>query len=66
MQGCWYTSSGSVMTGNSFTTPAINTTTSYYVDATNGSCTVLEEVIALLINSTITSTTPNSRCDSGL
>jgi hypothetical protein len=38
MQGVnWYTSNsgGPIATGNSFTTPTINTTTSYYVDATN-------------------------------
>jgi hypothetical protein len=46
----WYTSNGApIATGNSFTTPTINTTTSYYVDATNGSCpTVLREVIAAI------------------
>jgi len=38
----WYTNStgGSpVFTGNPFTTPILNTTTSYYVEAVNGSCT---------------------------
>lgn len=67
----WYaTPTGGVLlhTGNSFTTPTLTTTTSYYVDASNGSCTngPRTEIIAT-INPipTITSTTPNSRCDSG-
>ncbi|WP_304198129.1 T9SS type B sorting domain-containing protein [Flavobacterium alvei] len=37
----WYTTptgGTSIYTGNSFTTPNITTTTSYYVDASNGSC----------------------------
>jgi hypothetical protein len=36
-----------IATGNSFTTPAISTTTSY-VDATNGSCPTVPEVIATI------------------
>ncbi|MBC7847347.1 MAG: T9SS type B sorting domain-containing protein [Flavobacterium sp.] len=37
----WYTSNfggSTVGTGNSFTTPTLTATTSYYVDASNGSC----------------------------
>ncbi|MFV8321402.1 T9SS type B sorting domain-containing protein [Flavobacterium sp. LB3P21] len=37
----WYTSNTSetpIATGNSFTTPTLTTTTSYYVDASNGNC----------------------------
>ncbi|HQK39170.1 MAG TPA: T9SS type B sorting domain-containing protein [Flavobacterium alvei] len=37
----WYTTptgGTSIYTGNSFTTPVLTTTTSYYVDASNGSC----------------------------
>jgi gliding motility-associated-like protein len=67
----WYSSNSGgdpIATGNSFTTPAISTTTSYYVDVTSGSCpTVLRREVIATINPipTITSTTPNSRCDSG-
>jgi hypothetical protein len=47
----WYAAStggSSLGTGNSFTTPSISATTSYWVDTTNGSCTTLTrtEVIA--------------------
>ncbi|WP_309613877.1 choice-of-anchor D domain-containing protein [Flavobacterium sp.] len=38
----WYaaaTGGASLRTGNSFTTPTISTTTTYYVDATNNGCT---------------------------
>ncbi|MES2575754.1 MAG: T9SS type B sorting domain-containing protein [Bacteroidota bacterium] len=67
----WYdvpTGGNLLGTGTSFTTPTITTTTKYYVDATATGCTTSTrtEVIAS-INAvpTITSTTPNSRCDSG-
>lgn len=55
-------------TGNSFTTPSIATTTTYYVDATASGCTTpTRTVITATVNlsPTITSTTPASRCDSG-
>ncbi|SDX37664.1 Ig-like domain-containing protein [Flavobacterium degerlachei] len=67
----WYTTKtggSSIHTGNSFTTPTINTTTSYYVDATNGSCPNVPrtEVIATIKTlPTITSTTTTSVCNSG-
>ena len=38
----WYSAStggSSLLTGTSYTTPSINTTTTYYVDATNNGCT---------------------------
>lgn len=62
------TGGSSIHTGNSFTTPTINTTTSYYVDATNGNCltTPRTEVIATIKTlPTITSTTAASICNSG-
>ncbi len=55
-------------TGNTFTTPSIATTTSYYVDAFNNQCPTSSrtEVIATIIEiPNITSTTPNSRCGEG-
>jgi Ig-like domain CHU_C associated/Secretion system C-terminal sorting domain len=55
-------------TGNSFTTPSISTTTTYYASAINGTCasTPRTAVIAtVLANPTITGTTPASRCGSG-
>lgn len=55
-------------TGNSFTTPNIGITTSYYVDAFNNQCPTSSrtEVIATIIEiPNITSTTPNSRCGEG-
>ncbi|TDD96486.1 Ig-like domain-containing protein [Flavobacterium cellulosilyticum] len=67
----WYTSKtggSSIFTGNTFTTPTLYTTTSYFVDATNGNCsnTPRTEVIAT-INSipNISSTSPAFRCDAG-
>ncbi|MCX6289626.1 MAG: hypothetical protein NTW92_07655, partial [Bacteroidetes bacterium] len=33
------TGGSSLLTGTSYTTPSINTTTTYYVDATNNGCT---------------------------
>lgn len=67
----WYSSStggSSIATGNSYSTPTINTTTSYFVDATNGNCpnTTRTEIIATIKTiPSITTTIPASRCDSG-
>lgn len=55
-------------TGNSYTTPTIYATTSYYVDATNGNCPNVPrtEIIATIKTPpTIISTSPASVCDSG-
>jgi len=54
-------------TGNTFTTPIIATTTTYYVEATTGSCTSARTAVIATANVTpaVTSTTPNSRCGSG-
>ena len=68
----WYiaaTGGTSIGTGTSFTTPSISTTTTYYVDATNGSCTsATRTAIIATVNATptITGTTPNSRCGTGI
>lgn len=67
----WYdaaTGGISLGTGTSFTTPILTSTTTYYVDATKSGCTTpTRTAIKATINPipTITSTTPNSRCDSG-
>ena len=67
----WYsetTGGSSLQTGNSFTTPSINTTTTYYIDATNNGCTSTSRTaVVATVNSspTISSTTPSSRCDAG-
>jgi gliding motility-associated-like protein len=67
----WYNvaTGGTILgTGTTFTTPTINTTTTYYVDAVaNGCTTPTRTAIIATVDTTptITSTTPNSRCDSG-
>lgn len=65
----WYNSSGNLLSaGNSFTTPSISTTTTYYVDATVDGCTSPSRtpVIATVTNSpTVSSTSPSSVCGSG-
>jgi hypothetical protein len=68
---CWYTTvtgGSAIGTGNSFTTPTISTTTSYYVDTRNGNCPNIPrmEVIATVKTlPTITSTSTAAVCDSG-
>ncbi len=54
-------------TGASFTTPSIATTTSYYVQSSNGSCTSARTEVVATINAlpVITSTTPSGRCNAG-
>lgn len=67
----WYTSitNGILLhTGNSYTIPNLATTTTYYVDASNGNCpngprTPITATIN--ITPTITSTNSTPRCDSG-
>ncbi len=62
----WYnTLSGGVIlgTGNTYITPSINTTTTYYAD--NGCPTRLPIVATINPIPTITGTSPTSRCDSG-
>ena len=67
----WYSSStggSSLQTGTSFTTPSINTTTTYYVDATSSGCTSSSRTaVVATVNTTptVTGTTPLSRCDAG-
>ncbi|WP_298221120.1 T9SS type A sorting domain-containing protein [Flavobacterium sp.] len=66
----WYAAStgGSVLgTGTTFATPSISATTTYYVEAANGSCNSARTAVVATINTipSITATTPGSRCDSG-
>jgi PKD repeat protein len=67
----WYdapTGGTLVGTGASFTTPSLSATTTYYAEATNGSCTSLTRTaVTATVNEqpTITSTTPASRCGNG-
>jgi gliding motility-associated-like protein len=66
----WYaTSTGTTIigTGTSFTTPSISTTTTYYAEGLNGSCTSGRAAFSATINPipTITNTTPNNRCGTG-
>lgn len=66
----WYnapTGGTLVATGGSFTTPALNTTTIYYVEVVNGGCNSARTAVNATISAvaTITSTTPASRCDTG-
>ena len=66
----WYgvNSGGSALgTGTTFTTPSISGSTTYYVEATNGTCTSTRTAVIATIDiaQTITSTTPASRCDAG-
>lgn len=54
--------------GNTFTTPNLTTTTTYYVDAFNGNCPNGhrdEMTVTIYTTPTITLTTPATRCDSG-
>ncbi|MGK4567115.1 T9SS type A sorting domain-containing protein [Flavobacterium sp. 3HN19-14] len=55
-------------TGTSLETPSISATTTYYVEASNGSCTSTRTAVTATVNATptITGTTPGSRCDAGI
>lgn len=66
----WFTvASGgtAIATGASFTTPILNTTTTYYVEANSGTCSSARIPVVATINitPTVTSTTPGARCDAG-
>jgi len=66
----WYanpTGGTALATNNNFLTPSIGTSTTYYVEATTGSCTSPRTAVIATINvtPTITATTPASRCDAG-
>jgi len=67
----WFTTASggsSVASGNSFTTPTISSSTTYYAEATNGQCTSASRTaVPATINAipSITSSSPASRCGSG-
>jgi hypothetical protein len=57
-------------TGNTYTTPSLNATTTYYVDATNGTCTgtrlpVLAVIVSTVSASVSISSNPNTSVCSG-
>lgn len=68
----WYNSAigGIVITsGNTFTTPPLSTSTTYYVEATNANCTTASRTAILAtvnLIPTITTTSPAARCESGM
>ncbi|MDG2432152.1 T9SS type B sorting domain-containing protein [Flavobacterium sp.] len=67
----WYTTATggtAIATGNTFTTPSLSSTTTYYVDATANNCTTLARTaVTATIDSipTIVSTSPSSSCGPG-
>lgn len=66
----WYSAAtgGTLLgSGNSFITPSISNSTSYYVESTDGTCTSPRVAVLATVNATpsITSTTPSSVCGSG-
>ncbi|MBC7606101.1 MAG: T9SS type A sorting domain-containing protein [Burkholderiales bacterium] len=66
----WYatpTGGTALATSNSYTTPAIAVTTTYYVEATTSSCTSPRNAVVATVNvfPSVLTTTPGSRCDTG-
>ena len=65
----WYAAASggtSLGTGTSFITPSLTGTTTYYVDASNATCTSARIAVTATVNVTPTITgTDNSRCDAG-
>jgi len=66
----WYTTATggtALATGGSFVTPILTTTTTYYVEAANATCTTTRVPVVATINpgASISSTTPASRCGNG-
>ncbi|MCU0325203.1 MAG: choice-of-anchor A family protein, partial [Spirosomaceae bacterium] len=66
----WYAAStggASLGTGASFTTPSLSTTTTYFVDCNNGTCTSTRNAATATINPVpaAPTTTDNSRCGNG-
>jgi gliding motility-associated-like protein len=58
----WYTSAGgtAIATGNTFTTPVLNETTTYYVESISGQCTSAQVTVTVIVN-----TTPQFQYSSG-
>ncbi|MFN3851730.1 MAG: CUB domain-containing protein [Spirosomataceae bacterium] len=66
----WYAAStggASLGTGATFTTPSLSTTTTYFVDCNNGTCTSTRNAATATINPVpaAPTTTDNSRCGNG-
>ncbi|MGC4040286.1 MAG: T9SS type A sorting domain-containing protein [Flavobacterium sp.] len=67
----WYDAASAgnlVFTGSNFVTPSLSGTTTYYVEAVNGSCiSTVRTPVTATVNTvpTVTSTTPASRCGAG-
>ncbi|MCE3297027.1 MAG: hypothetical protein K0R65_2741, partial [Crocinitomicaceae bacterium] len=66
----WYTAATGgtpIATGTSFTTPVIGTTTKYYIEITNGLCTIPRDSVTATVNPipSVTSTTPAANCGTG-
>ena len=67
----WYASPTDTVvlyTGNSFTTPVLSTTTTYYAQASNSGCLSLTRVAVVATANpipTVTSVSPGSRCGTG-
>ena len=66
----WYdvpTGGTPIGNGNSFNTPIISITTTYYIEAVNGTCISPRTAVIATVNTTPTvlTTTPASRCDTG-
>lgn len=66
----WYNTSvgGTALgTGTSFTTPSISTSTNYYVESSDGTCTSARVAVLATVNATpsVTLTIPSQICDSG-
>ncbi|WP_264522353.1 T9SS type A sorting domain-containing protein [Flavobacterium sp. N1994] len=66
----WYanaTGGAALATTNNFGTPSISSTTTYYVEASTGSCISPRTPVIATVNTTpiVTATTPATRCDSG-
>ena len=68
----WYdaaTAGTLVFTGSNFVTPSLSATTTYYVEAVNGTCvSTVRTPVTATVNTipTVTSTTPASRCGAGV
>ena len=65
----WNAPTGGLLvgTGSSYTTGVLSTTTPYYVEVVNGTCSTTRTLVTATVYAvaTVTSTTPASRCDAG-
>ncbi len=64
----WYAASSggtSLGTGGTFTTPSVSTTTSFFVDATNGGCTSSRSAVSASVNDapSVSATGNNPQCN---